>query len=121
MPTGSAITLIDLGFVWPDGTVALDGLTASLPVGRTGLVGDNGSGKSTLLRVLAGELTPSLKVNFRASDRNSGFLRYTRFTNDQPGAGGVVGTQNLVKAVNYQVIRYPNISASCVTLYLVLV
>ena len=59
MPTDSAITLIDVGFVWPDGTVALDGLTATLPVGRTGLVGDNGSGKSTLLRVLAGELTPS--------------------------------------------------------------
>ena len=30
--------------------------------------------------------TPSLKVNFRANDSNSGFLRYTRFTNDQPGA-----------------------------------
>ncbi|MEZ5416261.1 MAG: TonB-dependent receptor [Vicinamibacterales bacterium] len=36
--------------------------------------------------------TPSLKVNFRASDANSGFLRYTRFTNDQPGAGGGLTT-----------------------------
>jgi hypothetical protein len=32
--------------------------------------------------------TPSLKVNFRLSDRHSGFLRYNRFTNDQPGGGG---------------------------------
>ncbi len=36
--------------------------------------------------------TPSLKLNFRATARNSGFLRYTRFTNDQPGAGGGLTT-----------------------------
>jgi hypothetical protein len=36
--------------------------------------------------------TPSVKVNYRASDRNSGFLRYNRFTNDQPGAGGGLTT-----------------------------
>jgi hypothetical protein len=36
--------------------------------------------------------TPSLKVTFRASDRNSGFVRYNRFTNDQPGAGGGLTT-----------------------------
>ena len=28
--------------------------------------------------------TPSVKVNFRANDGNSGFVRYNRFTNDQP-------------------------------------
>lgn len=59
MPAESAITLIDLGFVWPDGTLALDRLNATFPAGRTGLVGDNGSGKSTLLRLIAGELTPT--------------------------------------------------------------
>lgn len=36
--------------------------------------------------------TPSLKVNFRANGNNSGFLRYTRFTNDQPGGGGGLTT-----------------------------
>lgn len=36
--------------------------------------------------------TPSLKVNYRANDSNSGFLRYNRFTNDQPGAGGGLTT-----------------------------
>lgn len=59
MPAESAITLIDLGFAWPDGALALDRLDATFPVGRTGLVGDNGSGKSTLLRLIAGELTPT--------------------------------------------------------------
>lgn len=57
MPADSAITLIDLDFVWPDGTVALDHLNATLSTGRTGLVGVNGSGKSTLLRLIAGDLT----------------------------------------------------------------
>ncbi|WP_445168700.1 ABC-F family ATP-binding cassette domain-containing protein [Mycolicibacterium sp. Dal123E01] len=59
MPFESAITLIDLDFVWPDGTVALDNLNATLSSGRTGLVGANGSGKSTLLRLIAGELMPT--------------------------------------------------------------
>lgn len=36
--------------------------------------------------------TPSVKVNFRASDRHSGFVRYNRFTNDQPGGGGGLTT-----------------------------
>ena len=36
--------------------------------------------------------TPSLKVNFRAGERHSGFVRYNRFTNDQPGAGGGLTT-----------------------------
>lgn len=36
--------------------------------------------------------TPSLKLTYRATDRHSGFLRYTRFTNDQPGAGGGLTT-----------------------------
>ncbi|SBS74115.1 ABC transporter related protein [uncultured Mycobacterium sp.] len=59
MPTNSAITLIDLDFTWPDGTVALVRLNATLSTGRTGLVGANGSGKSTLLRLIAGRLTPT--------------------------------------------------------------
>jgi hypothetical protein len=36
--------------------------------------------------------TPSAKLNFRLSDRNTGFIRYSRFTNDQPGGGGGLTT-----------------------------
>jgi hypothetical protein len=32
--------------------------------------------------------TPSAKLNFQLNAKNSGFVRYNRFTNDQPGAGG---------------------------------
>jgi ATPase subunit of ABC transporter with duplicated ATPase domains len=55
----SAITLRDLTFEWPDGTVALDRVNGTLSAGRTGLIGRNGAGKSTLLRLLAGELRPT--------------------------------------------------------------
>ncbi|MFI9510192.1 ABC-F family ATP-binding cassette domain-containing protein [Nocardia sp. NPDC052566] len=55
----SAITMRNLSFEWPDGTVALSRLNGTLTTGRTGLVGRNGAGKSTLLRLIAGILTPT--------------------------------------------------------------
>ncbi|MDR1808124.1 MAG: ATP-binding cassette domain-containing protein [Propionibacteriaceae bacterium] len=59
MPPSPPIVLNAVTFAWPDGTLALDRLSATFPAGRTGLVGANGAGKSTLLRLIAGELSPS--------------------------------------------------------------
>jgi ATPase subunit of ABC transporter with duplicated ATPase domains len=56
----SAISLTDVGFAWPDGVVALSGISATFGRGRTGLIGLNGSGKSTLLRLIRGELAPTM-------------------------------------------------------------
>nr|WP_166869685.1 ATP-binding cassette domain-containing protein [Salinibacterium sp. ZJ70] len=53
------ITIRDLTFEWPDGSVALSEVSGTFPTARTGLVGRNGAGKSTLLRLIAGELTPT--------------------------------------------------------------
>jgi len=55
----SSILLTDVGLTWPDGSIALTGITAAFGRGRTGLVGANGSGKSTLLRLITGDLQPS--------------------------------------------------------------
>jgi len=55
----AAIFCSDLSFSWPDGSCVLSGLTLSIGVGRTGLIGVNGSGKSTLLKLIAGELRPA--------------------------------------------------------------
>ncbi|KJQ54000.1 ABC-F family ATP-binding cassette domain-containing protein [Microbacterium sp. SA39] len=55
-------TLDRLTFAWPDGSVALDGLSGAFGSGRTGLVGRNGAGKSTLLRLIAGDLEPTSGV-----------------------------------------------------------
>jgi len=59
MSSKSAITLRELTFEWPDGVVALSGVSGTINAGRTGLVGRNGAGKSTLLRLIAGLLRPA--------------------------------------------------------------
>lgn len=55
----SVITMNELTFEWPDGTVVLEGVSGTFGSGRSGLIGHNGSGKSTLLRLIAGELQPT--------------------------------------------------------------
>lgn len=46
----AAIRMTDLHFTYPDGNVALRGVTLAIPVGaRAALLGANGAGKSTLL------------------------------------------------------------------------
>jgi len=58
---GSSLLAVEgVSVVYPNGTVALDGIDVALP-GRTicGLVGINGSGKSTLFNCILGQLTPT--------------------------------------------------------------
>jgi NitT/TauT family transport system ATP-binding protein len=58
--TASVATFTDVGFAYPTGTVALEGLTLAIPdTGVTGIVGPSGCGKSTLLQLLAGLATPT--------------------------------------------------------------
>jgi ATPase subunit of ABC transporter with duplicated ATPase domains len=58
----ASVVLDRLTFTWPDGSIALDGISGSFGSGRTGLVGRNGAGKSTLLRLIAGELNSTSGV-----------------------------------------------------------
>ncbi|NEE12921.1 ATP-binding cassette domain-containing protein, partial [Streptomyces sp. SID7499] len=55
----ASVAASNLTFRWPDGTNLFDGLSLTVPRGRTGLAGANGAGKSTLLRLFAGLLRPA--------------------------------------------------------------
>ncbi len=59
MAHSPAVVVDGLTYHLADGTVILDGVSATFPVGRTGLIGPNGSGKSTLLHLIAGRLAPT--------------------------------------------------------------
>jgi energy-coupling factor transport system ATP-binding protein len=55
--TGIAVETRDLGFVYPDGTRALTGVSLTIAAGsRVAVIGQNGSGKSTLVRHFNGLL-----------------------------------------------------------------
>ena len=59
MAHSPAVVVDGLTYHLADGTVVLDGVSATFPVGLTGLIGPNGSGKSTLLHLIAGRLAPT--------------------------------------------------------------
>jgi len=55
-----AIRTSELGFVYPDGTRALDGVDLEIQAGElVAIIGQNGSGKSTLVRHFNGLLRPT--------------------------------------------------------------
>ena len=56
----TSVALDNVGFVYPDGTRALDGIDLEIAPGRSvAIIGQNGSGKSTLVRHLDGLLRPT--------------------------------------------------------------
>jgi energy-coupling factor transport system ATP-binding protein len=56
----TSLALEAVGFVYPDGTRALDGVDLAIAPGeRVAIIGQNGSGKSTLVRHLDGLLRPT--------------------------------------------------------------
>ena len=56
----TTVALDGVGFVYPDGTRALEGVDLEIPAGqRVAIIGQNGSGKSTLVRHLDGLLRPT--------------------------------------------------------------
>src|SRR5262245_13962180 len=51
-----------LTMTYPNGVVALSGLTVDIPPGSVGLVGANGAGKTTLFRLMLGLMRPTQGV-----------------------------------------------------------
>lgn len=57
---GIAIDCKNVSLTYPDGTVAIDGVTMRIPAGaKVALVGENGAGKSSLLRLIMRQYEPT--------------------------------------------------------------
>ncbi len=57
---GAQLAFRNLGMTYPDGTVAVRGISLEIPAGQLCVVlGPSGAGKSTLLRVINGLVTPT--------------------------------------------------------------
>ncbi len=101
MSIAPSVVFSDVTFAWPDGTVVLDGLTASFVAPRTGLVGANGSGKSTLLQLIAGHLQPdrgAVTVSGDVGHLPQGVTRSARTVADLLGVAPVVAAVRAVEA-----------------------
>jgi len=79
MSAGAAVSIRSLGFTYPAGTRALDGVTLEIGRGESvGLVGPNGAGKSTLLLHLNGLLRGDGSVRIMGIEVNGSSLREIR-------------------------------------------
>lgn len=68
-PQPAAIDVQDIRYQYPDGTIALDGLSLAVQSGEAiCLAGPNGAGKSTLLLALAGLLRPEGLIRIDGAD-----------------------------------------------------
>ncbi|WP_197378567.1 ABC-F family ATP-binding cassette domain-containing protein [Mycolicibacterium mengxianglii] len=94
----TSVVLNDLGFTWPDGSIALAGVTAAFGPGRTGLMGTNGSGKSTLLRLIAGELTPT--TGAVSASGQVGYLPQTLTLAADPSVAELLGVAEVLAALH---------------------
>ncbi len=78
-PRPTALCLRDVSFSYPDGQVALEGVSLEVAAGETvGLIGPNGAGKSTLLLHLNGILRGSGTVEVCGLPLNDRTLREIR-------------------------------------------
>ncbi|MEW2352403.1 ABC-F family ATP-binding cassette domain-containing protein [Spirillospora sp. NPDC029432] len=97
MSSKSVITLRDLTFEWPDGSVALSGVNGTFTAGRTGLVGRNGAGKSTLLKLIAGILAPA--AGHIDTVGEVGYLPQTLTLHRDTTIAGLLGIDGILAAI----------------------
>ncbi|MER5263969.1 ribosomal protection-like ABC-F family protein [Actinosynnema sp. NPDC002837] len=93
----TCVVVSGLSFSWPDDTPVFDGLSCTVPTGRTGLVAPNGAGKTTLLKLIAGELRPS--AGSVVVDGVLGYLPQDLPLTGEPTVAEVLGVAPVLRAL----------------------
>ncbi|MCE6995059.1 ATP-binding cassette domain-containing protein [Saccharothrix sp. S26] len=93
----TCVVVSGLSFSWPDDTPVFDGLSFTVPSGRTGLVAPNGAGKTTLLKLIAGELRPS--AGSVTVDGVLGYLPQDLPLSGEPTVAEVLGIAPVLRAL----------------------
>ncbi|KOX23936.1 ABC transporter [Saccharothrix sp. NRRL B-16348] len=93
----TCVVVSGLSFSWPDDTPVFDGLSCTVPTGRTGLVAPNGAGKTTLLKLIAGELRPS--AGSVTVDGVLGYLPQDLPLTGEPTVAEVLGVAPVLRAL----------------------
>ncbi|XVS61180.1 ABC-F family ATP-binding cassette domain-containing protein [Actinosynnema sp. CA-299493] len=93
----TCVVVSGLSFSWPDDTPVFDGLSCTVPAGRTGLVAPNGAGKTTLLKLIAGELRPS--AGSVVVDGVLGYLPQDLPLTGEPTVAEVLGVAPVLRAL----------------------
>ncbi|MCC8246862.1 ABC-F family ATP-binding cassette domain-containing protein [Saccharothrix luteola] len=93
----TCVVVSGLSFSWPDDTPIFDGLSCTVPTGRTGLVAPNGAGKTTLLKLIAGELRPS--AGSVVVDGVLGYLPQDLPLTGEPTVAEVLGVAPVLRAL----------------------
>ena len=77
-----AIEVENFSYRYPDGTIALNGITLDVEYGeRLALIGPNGAGKSTLLLAITGFVRGTGRVVVDGLEITNGNLKAGAFTN----------------------------------------
>ncbi|MFE9751453.1 ABC-F family ATP-binding cassette domain-containing protein [Saccharothrix saharensis] len=93
----TCVVVSGLSFSWPDDTPVFDGLSFTVPNGRTGLVAPNGAGKSTLLKLIAGVLRPA--AGGVTVDGVLGYLPQDLPLTGEPTVAEVLGVAPVLRAL----------------------
>lgn len=93
----TCVVVSGLSFSWPDDTPVFDGLSCTVPTGRTGLVAPNGAGKTTLLKLIAGELRPS--AGSVVVDGVLGYLPQDLPLTGEPTVAEILGVAPVLRAL----------------------
>jgi ATP-binding cassette, subfamily B, bacterial PglK len=113
------LQLVDIGFVYANGTKVLSHINLLIPVGTTvGIIGTSGAGKSTLVDILTGLLKPSkgsiLIDEIEITKHNTdSWMHSIGYVSQSPYISDATLVENIAFGVDHSKIDRANIRECC--------